>query len=66
MNDQQQMTWKYQPMMIVVQGRLECKCGALAIYDVIDVISEERETYVHTFWCQLCWEKASMEDHIED
>ena len=58
--------WKYQPMMIVTDnGRLECdRCHALAICILMEKRTEPPE-YALTFWCQLCWEKATMEQGVQ-
>lgn len=57
--------WKCQPVMIITdRGRLECcRCNALAIYMVVTRIDDNHSEL--TNWCQLCYEKASMEQGVQ-
>lgn len=56
---------RWQPVVMVVNRRLECKCGALAIF-VTGKLSEENEDYNILedvdVWCQSCFEKAQEEE----
>ena len=55
---------KWQPVMLVLNRRLECSCGALAIF-VTGKVMETRDEY-NTLegvdvWCQACFTKAQQE-----
>lgn len=57
------MTIKWQPVVMIINKRLECKCGAMAIF-VSGSIAEDDEYNQLTevdVWCQTCYEKE-MED----
>jgi hypothetical protein len=51
--------------MMVLQKRLECECGALAVFVVLVDEEEEAEegerNFSYTGWCQHCFEKAQEE-----
>lgn len=54
---------KWQPVMMILHGvgRLECGCGAMAIFITATVSDESKETKeFDTFegWCQDCFKKA--------
>lgn len=51
---------RFQPMMVVTSQRLECDCGALAIYQVL-ALDEGQEHAAHAFFCQSCFEKMQEE-----
>lgn len=56
---------KWQPVVLIMgeDKRLECECGALAIF----VITEDEESedgkrdFSYTGWCQSCFSKAQEE-----
>ena len=60
---------KWQPVILIVEKRLECVCGNLAIFVVIDNYEkregEEKEDMDYTAWCQDCWEHAQEEESEE-
>lgn len=54
---------KWQPVMLVKQGRLECSCGALAIFVCLDESEDGEETLLdYTAYCQDCFSRAQQED----
>ena len=61
------METKWQPVMLVINRRLECKCGALAIF-VSGKLSENADEYNDLdevdVWCQSCFEKAQEEGEM--
>lgn len=59
MSDDTEDQAKWQPVMLVKQGRLECSCGALAIFVCLE--ESEDETLDYTAWCQECFAKAQRE-----
>jgi hypothetical protein len=57
-------TLKWQPVMIVSNKRLECLCGALAIF-VTGKAPENNEynSLIETdAWCQSCFQKHQEEE----
>lgn len=56
------MKEKWQPVMLVFNRRLECRCGALAII-ITGTFLNERGTVLEGFdaWCQDCYEEAPRE-----
>ena len=49
---------KWQPVMVVADRRIECACGALAIFIVLnceDDAPDARADWGYTAWCQACW-----------
>jgi hypothetical protein len=61
MTEEEPMVW--QPVMLVVSKRIECGCGAKAVFVVLDDNSDASSDYGYTGWCQDCWrrEQESME-----
>lgn len=56
---------KWQPVMLVKSGgRLECECGALAIFVCLDE-NEDGDGVDYTAWCQECFSKAQEEETRE-
>lgn len=60
---------RWQPVMMVLDKRLECKCGALAVFvsgklESQDEDEEEKYNVLNDVdvWCQACFEKAQEED----
>lgn len=55
---------KFQPVMLVMERRLECHCGALAIFVVLDKTEEDGDhtQFDYGAYCQDCWQK----DHEEE
>ncbi len=56
---------KWQPVMLVVSRRVECKCGALAIF-VTGKLTDNPDEYAVLedvdVWCQECWQKEQEEE----
>jgi hypothetical protein len=54
---------KWQPVMLIANRRLECKCGALAIF--VTGTLEDDDVYTDLtqvdVWCQSCFEKAQAD-----
>lgn len=55
---------KWQPIMLVKQDRLECSCGALAIFVVLneELAEDGKKDFDYTAWCQECFSKAQEEE----
>lgn len=55
---------KWQPVMLVKQDRLECSCGALAIFVCLeeDTLLTGEKTFDYTAWCQECFARAQREE----
>lgn len=58
------METKWQPVMLVKQGRLECSCGTLAIFVCLEESEEEDggKLLDYTAWCQECFSNAQKEE----
>ncbi len=58
---------RWQPVVMVVNRRLECKCGSLAVF-VSGQISEKSEEYNILedvdVWCQACFVKAQEAEEV--
>ena len=52
---------RYQPVMVLTDKRLECDCGALAIYMLLS-FSEEQEQCATAFYCQSCYEREQEQE----
>jgi hypothetical protein len=56
---------RWQPMMLVLRGggRLECKCGALAVIAIgrLNPENEHGDMEEMDYWCQACYLKAQEE-----
>ena len=48
---------KWQPVMLVADHRIECACGALAIFIVLNEDDSDvtHTDWGYTAWCQTCW-----------
>ena len=60
---------KWQPVMLVADRRIECRCGALAIFIVLNRENEDasdatRSDWGYTAWCQACW--AHEQEHAQE
>ncbi len=55
---------RWQPVILVMNRRLECKCGALAIF-VTGKRTEDGYNILEEVdvWCQDCFTKAQEEDN---
>lgn len=67
MSEEEQVKW--QPVMMVLSGvgRLECGCGAMAIFITAHVSDESKADGTREFdtfegWCQPCFKKAQEEE----
>lgn len=51
---------KWQPVMLVKRDRLECACGTLAIFIVLDeeIVADGKRDFDYTAWCQACYAQA--------
>ncbi len=59
---------KWQPVMLIAKRRVECACGALAIF--ISLEQQERAEgkpadVLYSAWCQSCWAKEIEADDDE-
>ncbi len=55
---------RWQSVMLILSKRLECECGNLALFVVLDgaeKTSDGKEDMDYTSWCQDCFEKAQKE-----
>lgn len=52
------MKKKYQPVMLITPNRIECACGALATFIILDeqVIQEKHIPFDYMALCQSCFE----------
>ncbi len=58
---------KWQPVMIVTNKRIECQCGAIAIF-VTGKSSEDNEYNIleeADSWCQDCFKKSQEDEEDE-
>ena len=59
------MSVKWQPVMLVVNQRIECDCGSMAIFIVLDDMERDGEgkftNWSYSAWCQSCWEREQGE-----
>ena len=55
---------KWQPVMLIVEKRLECQCGTLAIFVILDGNAQrgDKEDMDYSAWCQECWHHAQEEE----
>lgn len=54
---------KWQPVMLVVNRRLECKCGTLAVFVSGKVADGEYNSLEEVdVWCQDCFTKAQAQE----
>ena len=63
MNEEEQ-PFKWQPVMLVLPKRLECECGALAVFVIMEDEEEPRDgkrDLSYTGYCQLCFMKEQEE-----
>lgn len=57
---------KWQPVVMIVNKRLECKCGALAVFVNGDIPEDGEYNQLENVdvWCQICYEKM-QDDNID-
>ncbi len=54
---------KWQPVTLVINTRLECRCGALAVFVTGEAVDGEYNSLEHVdVWCQECFSKAQREE----
>lgn len=56
---------KWQPVMVIVNGRLECDCGALAIFVTAHMHERSDQLYEVQYWCQSCFDTAQKGEFVE-
>jgi len=57
---------KWQPMMLIVNKRIECECGTLAIFISGKVVDNENNSLEEVnFWCQACFGEKAQEEADE-
>lgn len=56
---------KWQPVMLVMARRLECHCGALAVFVVLDMTEDNdgHKDFEYGAYCQDCWQKDTEEEN---
>jgi hypothetical protein len=54
---------KWQPVLLVVSRRVECQCGALAIFLVLDesIGEDGKQSLRYNAFCQPCFAKDAEE-----
>ena len=56
---------KWQSVMLILSKRLECQCGNLALFVVLDNTEKQvdgKEDMDYTSWCQDCFEQAQQKE----
>lgn len=58
---------RWQPVVMVLDRRLECKCGALAVF-VNGKVKDGKYNALEDvdIWCQDCWQKAIDEENYNN
>ena len=59
---------KWQPVMMIAKKRVECECGALAIFVILEDEEDSEEgkrDFSYTGWCQHCFSKAQEDVEAE-
>ena len=59
---------KWQPVMLIAKRRVECRCGALAIFVSLEQVEREEgkpADVLYSAWCQPCWAKEVEEGDEE-
>jgi hypothetical protein len=55
---------KWQPVVLILNRRLECRCGALATFVTGRVVDNEYNSIEEAdTWCQNCLVKAQEEEN---
>lgn len=59
---------KWQPVVMIVNRRLECQCGALAVFVSGHIPDEGEYNQLEEVdvWCQACYEKMQAENNELD
>ena len=57
---------KWQPVLLMLDRRLECHCGALAIL-ITGKVAEDEYNSMNSVdvWCQTCFDKAQKQETDE-
>ena len=57
--DIEEKTW--QPLLVIVSKRIECDCGAKAIFIQLDDFetADGQRDYGYVAWCQDCWKRET-------
>ena len=56
---------KWQPVMLIARRRVECACGALAIFVSLEQVEREEgkpADVLYSAWCQSCWAREVEAD----
>lgn len=57
---------KWQPVVMILEDgkRLECECGALAVFVSGRLVDDGKYNQLESIdvWCQPCWTKALQEE----
>lgn len=58
---------RWQPVVMVLDRRLECECGALAVF-VNGKVKDDKYNALENVdvWCQDCWQKAIDEGNYNN
>ncbi len=59
MVEEKEMRW--QPIMLLAPDRIECKCGALAIFVALE-LEEAPDHFIFQPYCQPCFKAAQEVD----
>lgn len=66
MNENEQENIRWQPIILMLNRRLDCKCGAMAVFvsgHVVDGHYNQLDDV--DVWCQPCFEKERAGDESE-
>ena len=58
---QTELTSIWQPVLVVTNKRLECACGAKAIFVMLDDQADGSSDWSYDAFCQDCWERETEE-----
>lgn len=59
METEQAVRTKWQPVMLVATRRVECACGALAVFVLLEDGEDGADDWTYSPYCQDCWQRES-------
>lgn len=64
MPDDTEREYVWQPLMVIAPQRIECDCGAKAIFVVLDnhETREGASEYGYVAWCRECWQREQEKE----
>lgn len=58
---------RWQPVLLVINQRLECQCGALAVIVTGHIAQQPYNVMTSVdVWCQSCFEKTTQENEDKE